>query len=79
MATGSVEERRAALEAEVAHLKARLEAERGTNSVPWWDEIFGTFADSEGHQEAMRLGREYRESLRPKHPEDEVTPLPAAV
>jgi hypothetical protein len=71
MATASVEERLAALEAEVAQLKARLETERNESKVPWWDAIFGTFADSEGHEEAMRLGREYRESLRPKDDEDQ--------
>lgn len=31
---------------------------------PWWERIAGTFADSPAYEEAMRLGREYRESLR---------------
>ena len=70
MATASVKERVVALEAEVAALKAQLDKERRENSVPWSDAIFGTFIGSEGHEEAMRLGREYRESLRPKDDED---------
>lgn len=27
-----------------------------------WEKIFGSFADSEGFEEAARLGREYREA-----------------
>ena len=30
-----------------------------------WEKVFGSFANSEGFEEAVRLGREYRESLRP--------------
>ena len=41
MATASVEERLAALEAEVARLKERLEAVQPENNVPWYDRIFG--------------------------------------
>jgi hypothetical protein len=32
------------------------------------DEIYGAFARDPHFEEAMRLGREYRESLRPKAP-----------
>jgi len=70
MAEASVEERLAALEAEVAQLKVRLEGVQPEGKVPWYDRIFGTFAGSEEYKEAMRLGREYRESLRPKDDED---------
>jgi hypothetical protein len=66
MATGSLEERVTAIEAELAQLKKQLAAEKPQAGVPWWEKIFGTFADSEEYEEAMRLGREYRESLRPK-------------
>jgi hypothetical protein len=65
MATVSLEERVTALETELAELKRRLEAERPRELIPWWERIFGTFADSEEYEEAMRLGKEYRESLRP--------------
>ena len=70
MATPSVEQRLAALEAEVADLKKRLERDRAEAALPWWEQIFGTFAGSEGFDEAVRLGREYRESFRPKEEKD---------
>ncbi len=65
MAVQEIELRVAALEAEVAQLKQKLECVTNPAS-PWWREIYGTFADDPLHEEAMRLGREYRESLRPK-------------
>ena len=66
MATGSLEERVTAIEAELARLKKQLAAEKPNSDLPWYEKIFGTFADSEEYEEAMRLGRKYRESLRPK-------------
>ncbi len=54
-----------ALEKEVALLKQKVEA-RTTPEKPWWEKIAGSFADDLHYEEAMRLGREYRESLRPK-------------
>src|SRR5262245_6732265 len=65
MAVTEIELRVAALEAEVAQLKSQLEAVV-TPGKPWWQEIYGTFANDPLYEEAMRLGREYRESLRPK-------------
>ncbi|MEK6299955.1 MAG: hypothetical protein AABO41_04475 [Acidobacteriota bacterium] len=65
MAVASIEERVAVLEVEVARLKQQIEAVTKP-SGPWWQEIYGTFADDPLHEEAMRSGREYRESLRPK-------------
>jgi hypothetical protein len=62
MATMKLKDRVAALEADVARLKEKLEG----NSKSWTDEIAGTFANDPAFEEAMRLGREYRESLRPK-------------
>jgi hypothetical protein len=63
MATLSLEERVAMLEEEVARLKQErdLAAEA---TKPWWEEIRGSFKDDPHYVEAMRLGREYRESLR---------------
>ena len=69
MEATSLEERVAAVEAELAQIKRRLDGEPPVPPVPWWERIFGTFADSEGFEEATRLGREYRESLRPKDDE----------
>ncbi|MGL5939400.1 MAG: hypothetical protein ACRC2S_03280 [Waterburya sp.] len=56
-----LEERVAWLEAEVARLKHKVESD--TSSTPWWEKIAGTFADNSAYDEAMQLGREYRESL----------------
>lgn len=67
MAVAHIEQRVAALEAEVSRLKQELEAV-AKSARPWWQEIYGTFADDPLYEEAMRAGREYRESLRPKAP-----------
>jgi hypothetical protein len=64
MATAKLKDRVAALEAEVARLKEKVEG--GTTSGDWLDKIWGSFANDPVYEEAMRLGREYRESLRPK-------------
>lgn len=65
MAVAQIEQRVAALEAEVTRLRQELEAVTKPAN-PWWQEIYGTFADDPLHAEAMQAGREYRESLRPK-------------
>jgi hypothetical protein len=59
-----LEERLAYLESEVAKLKTRAESD--SSPVLWWEKIAGTFAENPAYDEAMELGREYRESLRPK-------------
>jgi hypothetical protein len=69
MADLSLEERVSALEAEVARLKLEREIPAQAQK-PWWEEIRGTFKNDPIYTEAMRLGREYRESLRPKDDED---------
>ena len=70
MPTGTLEERVAAVEQELAQLKLQLQAETPPAPLPWWEKIAGTFANSEHYDAAMRLGRQYRESLRPKDDED---------
>jgi hypothetical protein len=70
MAAATLEERMAVLEQELALLKQQLQADQLPAIVPWWEKIAGTFAKSENYDEAMRLGREYRESLRPKDDEE---------
>ncbi|WP_196517697.1 hypothetical protein [Nostoc sp. WHI] len=58
-----LEERVAILEVEVALLKSKLEVV-SPPTIPWWEKIAGTFTDNLAYDEAMQLGREYRESLR---------------
>jgi hypothetical protein len=54
------------LEAQVVRLKAELEEIQGPQ-VPSWQKISGSFADDpEAFKEAMRLGREWRDSFCPK-------------
>jgi hypothetical protein len=64
MAAQTLEERVAALEAEVARLK-QTQSEAAESEKPWWEQIRGRFKNDPAYQEAMRYGREYRESLRP--------------
>jgi hypothetical protein len=66
MPTETLEDRLTALENELAELKQQLAASKPLASIPPWEKIFGSFADSEGFEEAVQFGREYRESLRPK-------------
>jgi hypothetical protein len=67
MASTDLEKRVTALEDEVAKLKVKLETP-GSEGLPWWKQIAGIFADDPAFEEAMRLGREWRESFRPKPP-----------
>ncbi len=64
MSTARTEQRLAALEAEVQRLKRKVDG--NANPLPWWEQIAGRFANDPLYDEAMRLGRKYRESLRPK-------------
>jgi tRNA(fMet)-specific endonuclease VapC len=57
-----LENRVTQLEAEVGQLKRKLDAD--LSPVPWWEKIAGTFANSAAYDEAMQLGKDYRESLR---------------
>ena len=65
MTKAQLESRVAALEEEVGQLKAERE-EAQSAMQPWWQRISGTFADDPAHFEAMRLGREWRDSFPPK-------------
>jgi hypothetical protein len=63
MAQSSLKHRMDLLEQELEKLKERIDP---TPAKPWWIELFGVHRDDPAFAEAMRLGREYRESLRPK-------------
>ena len=58
MTTAELETRIKNLEHEMALLKMRVE--QNAPQAAWWDKIAGTFKDDAAHEEAMRLGREYR-------------------
>ncbi len=62
-----LEARIAKLEMKVETLEEKLATDAATVK-PWWENIVGAFADDPLYEEAMRLGRAYRESLRPKSP-----------
>ncbi len=61
MGTASLEERVAALEAEVQRLKNERD-KASDQDMPWWERRFGAFKDDPMYEEAMRLGTEYRRS-----------------
>ena len=68
MTTAELEMRVTCLEKEIVLLKDRVE--QNAAPVPWWEKIAGTFANNDAHEEAMRLGREYRLAQRPAATEE---------
>ena len=72
MAAVTLEERVKAVEEEISLLKAQMPA-TDQEPTPWWKKIVGVYKDDPEFEEAERLGREWRESFRPK--KDEVAPL----
>ena len=65
MAARSVEKRLKDLETLVSQLQQRLDALHQVKD-PWLETVCGAFANDPAFEEAMRLGREWRESHRPK-------------
>lgn len=70
MATTDLEERVAALEQGLQELRLRLDPPPDTAFRSWLDGA-GTFADDPVFDEIVRLGAEYRRSLRPDDGEDD--------
>ena len=60
----TLEERVTELEKKMASVLSEPTQENKT--TPWWESMFGMFADSEEFEEAVRAGREYREAQRPE-------------
>jgi hypothetical protein len=58
-----LEQRVAQLELDVSRLKGKS-TDRA--SEPWWERIAGRFENDPVFDEIVRLGKEYRESLRPE-------------
>ena len=63
MSPSKVEERLSKLEAQVTQLKLSLSA-NPEPIKPWWESIFGVFADDDAFEEAISIGREYRRSYK---------------
>lgn len=63
MSAASVEKRLAVLEAEVARLKEQI---ANKPKKDWVEVIWGSFANDPIYEEAMKLGRAYREEQRPQ-------------
>lgn len=59
-----LEQRVSDLEAEMDKVKQKLD--KFDDAEPWWKQITGTFEEDPIYNEAMKRGRQYRESLRPK-------------
>lgn len=66
MGSARLEERVMALEEELARLKTKVEAVVAPE--PWWETIAGSFENDPIYEKAMKLGRQYRESLRRGRP-----------
>jgi hypothetical protein len=64
MINTELENRIATLEVEVALLKNNNLKKDDKSEFAWWKQHIGIFADDPMHEEAIRLGREYRESQR---------------
>ena len=56
-----LEEKVISLEKEMNQVKQILSINI-KKSVPWWEEIIGTFANNSAFEEAMELGNQYRKS-----------------
>ncbi len=65
MATSSLEERVAALEAKIQQIEQRPKIDVSSGASRGWRRIVGVFKDDPEFEEAVQAGREWRESFRP--------------
>ncbi|MGD0383406.1 MAG: hypothetical protein ABSA77_07800 [Thermoguttaceae bacterium] len=63
MSPTELEKRVAMLEKELTKLKNRVETVGP--GKPWWEQITGTFEKDPVYEQAMNLGRKYRQALSP--------------
>ncbi len=66
MTSTALEKRVAAVEEELARLKSKVQGME--TPKPWWERISGTFENDPVYEQAMKLGRQYRKSLKPRTP-----------
>jgi hypothetical protein len=64
MASNNHEKRITQLEQQVDALQKKIGGIG--DEKPWWERIAGSFENDPIYAKAMKLGRKYRESLRPK-------------
>ncbi len=69
MATPTIEERLTAVETQVEELKQQKKDVKG-EEPRGWQRVFGRFAGMPGFDEAVQLGREWRESQGPPDMEE---------
>lgn len=69
MSQNEMETRITLLERELEALKSKFEKIEKEKKL-WWEQRIGTFADDPAHEEAMRLGREWRQSQREDYDQD---------
>ena len=62
MSVNAVEDRLIEIEKRVDRLEREL-ADSHSGAQPWWRRVAGRFKDNPEFDEAVRLGREYRQSL----------------
>ena len=77
MPTGTLEtfeERLALLEQEMTRVKARLNPENTQKANPWLDHVYGAFKDDPLFEEAVKYGREWRESQNRMDEEEDDAP-----
>jgi hypothetical protein len=63
----NLEQRVAALERQIARMQRSQELNAPSGRV-WLDDLYGKFTGDPIFQQAMKLGRKYRQSLRPRTP-----------
>lgn len=64
--SSSLSQRVEHLEAEMERLKGQVASIPPADQRPWWEQISGSFKNDPIYDAAMKLGREYRRSLRPR-------------
>jgi hypothetical protein len=66
MSTTEIEKRLTAIERELAQLKGERATTAKSHPIHALEQIHGAFENDEAFREAARLGRQWRESQRPK-------------